>query len=74
MNEAKEKAKKLVDKYYYIQGLHGIFMMRYYQAKECAKMEVKSIIDLLEHDLGHDATAQGLLIEYKEIEKEIELL
>ena len=40
----KEKAKELVDKFYYIPNSQGIFMMQDYQAKECALIAVDEII------------------------------
>lgn len=41
----KEKAKELVDKFYYIPNSQGIFMMQDYQAKECALIAVDEIIE-----------------------------
>ena len=40
----KEKAKELVDKFYYIPNSQGIFMMQDYQAKECALIAVDEIL------------------------------
>ena len=40
----KEKAKELVDKFYYIPNSQGIFMMQDYQAKQCALIAVDEIL------------------------------
>ena len=39
-----EKAKELVDKFYYIPNSQGIFMMQDYQAKECALIAVDEML------------------------------
>lgn len=74
--EAKKKAQELIEKFIpynqeYEEGTDMHFHDNIEGAKECALTCVNEIIELLQFDLGHDATSQGLLKEYEEIKAEL---
>jgi hypothetical protein len=42
-----------------------------YTAKQCALIAVDEILELLNHDLGHDQTARALEEQFQEVKQEI---
>ena len=66
----KEKAKELVDKFYYIPNSQGIFMMQDYQAKECGLIAVDEIILEMNSVMLPNPFKQY----WQEVKQEIELL
>lgn len=64
----KEKATELYDKF------HVWDTMNHKEVKTLSLVAVDEIIELLDFDLGHDSTAQGLCNYWKEIKKELKKL
>ena len=68
----KEKAKELVDKFYYIPNSQGIFMMQDYQAKECALIAVDEILNTIEYSSQADELSK--VNYWQEVKQQIENL
>ena len=68
----KEKAKELVDKFYYIPNSQGIFMMQDYQAKQCALIAVDEILNTIEYSSQADELSK--VNYWQEVKQQIENL
>ena len=78
--EAKEKAEKLYMNYMGFQFIGiGQYLLNNYQAKLCALIVVKEILELGLHDIGNYKDFKGIPCEWyisywKEVEQEIKKL
>jgi hypothetical protein len=66
----REKAEELYKKMLFCYQGH----IDEYTAKQCALIAVDEILELLNHDLGHDQTARALEEQFQEVKQEIEQL
>jgi hypothetical protein len=72
---SKEKAKELFNEYYsYLKANLMNDEEAWEDAKVCALIAVDEILELLNHDLGHDQTARALEEQFQEVKQEIEKL
>lgn len=70
----REYAENLVNELYMVDDPMGNYPMCFDNAKQCAAISIKRMIELLSFDLGHDATARAYCQYFETALKELETL
>jgi hypothetical protein len=66
---SKETAKQITTEFAVIQ--EGNNSIDECLSRRCARLHLLKLIEILNHDLGHDATARGMALEFEDILKEV---